>query len=138
MIIASGHVMHPLRSVAEGGPCTLFLSNASPMAARKRWIQGALVPTGRLFIDHGAAAALASGKSLLPAGVRRVEGQFGRGDAVRILTEEGAEVALGLVAYDAADARKIAGRKSSEIAAILGFAGRDELVHRDDLVLRGF
>jgi glutamate 5-kinase len=137
MIIASGHVMHPLFEVADGGPCTLFLSNASPIAARKRWIQGALVPTGRLFIDQGAAAALNSGKSLLPAGVRRVEGQFGRGDAVRILTEDGTEIALGLVAYDAADARKIAGRKSSEIAAILGFGGRDELVHRDDLVLRG-
>jgi glutamate 5-kinase len=89
-----------------------------------------------LFIDQGAALALSAGKSLLPAGVRRVEGRFGRGDAVRILTEDGAEIALGLVAYDAADARKIAGRKSSEIEAILGFSGRDEIVHRDDLVLR--
>lgn len=136
MVIASGHPMHPLRSIMEGGPCTLFLSNGSPVASRKRWIQGALVPTGSLFIDNGAALALHSGKSLLPAGVRRVEGRFGRGDAVRILTEDGTEIALGLVAYDAADARKIAGRKSSEIAAILGFSGRDEIVHRDDLVLR--
>ncbi|HEY7747246.1 MAG TPA: glutamate 5-kinase [Aestuariivirgaceae bacterium] len=136
MIIASGRVMHPLNSIMEQGSCTLFLSNASPVASRKRWIQGALVPTGKLFIDQGAALALSAGKSLLPAGVRRVEGRFGRGDAVRILTEDGAEIALGLVAYDAADARKIAGRKSSEIEAILGFSGRDEIVHRDDLVLR--
>jgi glutamate 5-kinase len=117
MIIASGRIARPLASIMSGGPCTL-------------------VPTGALFIDDGAAAALNSGKSLLPAGVRRVDGQFGRGDAVRILAVDGTEVGLGLVAYDAADARKIAGRKSSEIAAILGFSGRDEIVHRDDLVLR--
>ena len=136
MIIASGHLMHPLKAIAEGAPCTLFVSDASPVASRKRWIQGALVPSGKLYIDAGAAAALNTGRSLLPAGVRRVEGNFTRGDAVRILTEDGAEIGLGLVAYDAADARKIAGRKSSEIAAILGFGGRDEIIHRDDLVLR--
>jgi glutamate 5-kinase len=136
MIIASGGVLHPLRAVMEGGACTLFLSRASPLASRKRWIQGALVSSGKLFIDEGAAAALKAGRSLLPAGLRRIEGGFGRGDAVRIMTENGTEIALGLVAYDAADARKIAGRKSSEIAAILGFSGRDEIVHRDDLVLR--
>ena len=136
MIIASGRLMHPLKAVLEGAPCTLFLSGASPVASRKRWIQGALVPSGKLYIEDGAAAALNSGRSLLPAGVRRVEGNFTRGDAVRILAENGAEIGLGLVAYDAADARKIVGRKSSEIPAILGFSGRDEIVHRDDLVLR--
>jgi glutamate 5-kinase len=112
------------------------LSGASPVASRKRWIQGTLVPTGTLIVDAGAARALGSGKSLLPAGVRRIDGRFARGDAVRIVTEDGVEIARGLVAYDAADTRRIAGRKSSEIAAILGFAGRDEIVHRDDLVLR--
>lgn len=136
MIIASGRVMHPLRAILEGAACTLFLSSASPMASRKRWIQGALVPSGKLYIDAGAAAALNSGRSLLPAGVRRVEGSFARGDAVQILAEDGVAIGLGLVAYDAADARRIAGRKSSEIGAILGFSGRDEIVHRDDLVLR--
>ena len=136
MIIASGRVMHPLKAILEGAACTLFLSNASPVASRKRWIQGVLVPSGKLYIDAGAAAALNSGRSLLPAGVRRVEGSFARGDAVQILAENGVEIGLGLVAYDAADARKIAGRKSSEIGAILGFSGRDEIVHRDDLVLR--
>jgi glutamate 5-kinase len=136
MIIASGRVMHPLKAIAEGASCTLFVSDASPVASRKRWIQGALVPSGKLYIDAGAAAALNAGRSLLPAGVRRVEGNFTRGDAVRILTENGAEIGLGLIAYDAAEARKIAGRKSSEITAILGFSGRDEIIHRDDLVLR--
>jgi glutamate 5-kinase len=136
MIIASGRIAHPLKSIVEGGACTLFLSGASPVASRKRWIQGALVPTGALIIDAGAARALGLGKSLLPAGVRRIDGRFARGDAVRILTEDGVEIARGLVAYDAADARRIVGRKSSEITAILGFSGRDEIVHRDDLVLR--
>jgi glutamate 5-kinase len=136
MIIGTGRVAHPLNAILEHGPCTLFLSGGSPVASRKRWIQGTLVPTGTLTIDAGAAQALGSGKSLLPAGVRRVEGRFARGDAVRILTEDGVEIARGLVAYDAADARRITGRRSSEIAAILGFAGRDEIVHRDDLVLR--
>jgi glutamate 5-kinase len=136
MIIATGRVATPLSRVIEDGPCTLFLSGASPVASRKRWIQGTLVPMGTLIVDAGAARALRSGKSLLPAGVCRIEGRFARGDAVRILTEDGVEIARGLVAYDAADAGRIAGRKSSEIAAILGFAGRDEIVHRDDLVLR--
>jgi glutamate 5-kinase len=136
MIIATGRVAHPLNTVIEDGPCTLFLSGASPVASRKRWIQGTLVPTGTLIVDAGAARALGSGKSLLPAGVRRIDGRFARGDAVRIVTEDGVEIARGLVAYDAADTRRIAGRKSSEIPAILGFAGRDEIVHRDDLVLR--
>ena len=136
MIITTGRVATPLSRLIEDGPCTLFLSGASPVASRKRWIQGTLVPMGMLIVDAGAARALRSGKSLLPAGVRRIEGRFARGDAVRILTEDGIEIARGLVAYDAADAGRIAGRKSSEIAAILGFAGRDEIVHRDDLVLR--
>jgi glutamate 5-kinase len=92
---------------------------------------------GRLVIDQGAAGALARGKSLLPAGVRRIEGSFARGDAVSIVSEMGEEIARGLVAYDMGDARRIAGLKSSEIGQTLGFRGRDEMVHRDDLVLMG-
>jgi glutamate 5-kinase len=136
MVIASGRVLSPLQKIATGAACTWFLAASTPVAARKRWIGGALVPMGKLIIDAGAASALGGGKSLLPAGVRRVEGKFSRGDAVSIVGEDGAEVARGLVAYDCADARKIIGRKSSEIADILGFDGRDEIVHRDDLVLR--
>ena len=89
------------------------------------------------MVDEGAALALAKGKSLLPAGVRKVEGSFTRGDTVSILTLQGREIARGLVAYDAGDAARILGLKSSEIEKVLGFRGRDELIHRDDMVLMG-
>jgi glutamate 5-kinase len=136
MVIASGRVANPLGAVLESGDCTWFIAAATPMAARKRWIGGSLVPVGRIVIDEGAARALAGGKSLLPAGVRRIEGRFDRGDAVAILDEAGLEIARGLVAYDAAEVEKIMGRHSSEILDILGYSGRGEIVHRDDLVLR--
>ncbi|HKQ96079.1 MAG TPA: glutamate 5-kinase [Aestuariivirgaceae bacterium] len=136
MVIASGRVAHPLHAILESGDCTWFLAAATPVAARKRWIGGSLVPVGRIVIDDGAARALAGGKSLLPAGVRRIEGRFNRGDAVAILDEAGTEIARGLVAYDAVEAEKIMGRHSSEIPDILGYSGRGEIVHRDDLVLR--
>ncbi|HUE46947.1 MAG TPA: glutamate 5-kinase [Aestuariivirgaceae bacterium] len=137
MVIASGRPLHPLQSILDGAPCTWFVSQATPVAARKRWIAGSLVPTGKIVIDAGAELALAAGKSLLPAGVRRVEGQFARGDAISIISERGHEVARGLVAYDRADAERIIGRRSADIEAILGFRGRDEMVHRDDLVRLG-
>ena len=137
MVVASGHEQHPLRRILDGARCTWFLAKASPLQSRKRWIAGTLVPMGRLVIDQGAAGALARGKSLLPAGVRRIEGSFARGDAVSIVSEIGEEIARGLVAYDMGDARRIAGLKSSEIGEALGFRGRDEMVHRDDLVLMG-
>jgi glutamate 5-kinase len=135
MVIASGHALHPLRRVAEGASSTWFLPQASPLQARKRWIAATLVPQGRLHVDDGASAALARGKSLLPAGVKRVEGSFSRGDAVSIVTGKAQEIARGLVAYDAADAARIIGLKTSAIEKVLGFRGRDEIVHRDDLVL---
>jgi glutamate 5-kinase len=138
MVIASGARRNPLQSILDGAPCTWFVTQATPMAARKRWIAGALVPTGRIVIDAGAEKALAAGKSLLPAGVRRVEGRFARGDAVSIISERGQEIARGLVAYDRADAERIIGRRSAEIESILGFGGRDEMVHRDDLVRSGW
>jgi glutamate 5-kinase len=106
------------------------------VAARKRWIAGTLEPKGALVVDKGAAQALASGKSLLPAGVTRVEGSFERGDAVAIRNCEGVELGRGLSAYDHEEAKAIIGRKSSEIAEILGYLGRPELVHRDDMVLQ--
>jgi len=137
MVVASGHEQHPLRRILDGARCTWFLARATPLQSRKRWIAGTLVPMGRLIIDMGAAGALARGKSLLPAGVRRIEGSFARGDAVSIVSEAGEELARGLVAYDIADARRIAGLKSSEIGKTLGFRGRDEMVHRDDLVIMG-
>jgi glutamate 5-kinase len=136
MVIASGRQLHPLSRILDGAPSTWFISQANPVAARKRWIAGALVPTGRIVIDAGAEMALATGKSLLPAGVKRLEGRFARGDAVSIVSEGGREIARGLVAYDRDDAQRIIGRRSAEIEAILGFRGRHEMVHRDDLVMR--
>ncbi len=137
MVIASGHEMHPLRRISAGERCTWFLAPAAALQSRKRWIAGTLQPIGHLVIDEGAAAALAVGKSLLPAGVKRIEGAFTRGDTVSILTARGKEIARGLVTYDAADAARIAGLKSAEIEKTLGFRGRDEIVHRDDMVMMG-
>ena len=135
MVIALGKTMHPLRALSEGAPCTWFLAHSDPVTARKRWIAGQLEPKGSVEIDPGAEKALLSGKSLLPAGVKRVEGAFERGDAVIIRAADGRELGRGLIAYARADAERIIGRKSGEIAAILGHAGRTELVHRDDMVL---
>ena len=135
MVIASGRVPHALEAIAQGGRCTWFLTPANPVTARKKWIAGSLEPKGILTIDTGAVAALRRGKSLLPAGVIRVDGQFARGDAVIIRGPDGNEIGRGLVAYDADDAEKIKGRSSADILLILGFEGRTEMVHRDHLVV---
>jgi glutamate 5-kinase len=135
VIIAPGFASRPLTRLAEGGPCTRFLARATPRRARKEWIAGALAAMGVLRIDGGAARALRRGSSLLPAGVLAVEGAFGRGDAVIVRDPDGNDIAKGLCAYDAEDARRICGRKTEQIAALLGYRGRDELIHRDDLVL---
>ncbi len=135
MVIASGHDLHPLKRITAGERCTWFLAPASALQSRKRWIAGTLQPIGHLVVDEGAAEALAKGKSLLPAGVKRIEGAFTRGDTISIITLKGREIARGLVTYDAADAQKIIGLKSTEIEKMLGFRGRDEIVHRDDMVL---
>ena len=135
MVIASGHLDHPLRAIEDGARCTWFLTAGNPITARKKWIAGSLEPKGTLIIDAGAVAALRRGNSLLPVGVVRIEGGFARGDAVIIRGPDGVEIGRGLCAYDAEDAQKIRGRSSSEIDAILGFSGRAEMVHRDDLVV---
>ncbi|MDX2263506.1 MAG: glutamate 5-kinase [Hyphomicrobiales bacterium] len=137
MVIASGKVLHPLRAIAEGANCTWFLARANPVMARKRWIAGSLEPRGSVTVDDGAKAALATGRSLLPAGVREVTGDFGRGDAVIIRDLSGAELGRGLIAYGRAEAERIAGRNTGEIEAILGHKGRAELIHRDDMALSG-
>ena len=135
MAIADGRRMNPLQAILDGGTCSWFLPASEPKTARKRWIAGSLKPTGTLVVDAGALAALKSGRSLLPAGIIKVEGRFERGDAVVVADAEGNEVARGLVAYSARDARHIMGHKSREIADLLGYRGRDEMIHRDDLVL---
>jgi glutamate 5-kinase len=135
MLIASGKIAHPLQTIADGGRCTWFLTPANPVTARKRWIAGSLEPKGTLTIDAGAVNALRAGKSLLPAGVIRVDGQFARGDAVLVRGPDTREIGRGLVAYDAEDADRIKGRSSSDVVAILGIGGRAEMIHRDDLVV---
>ena len=137
MVIASGRVQHPLQAIGGGGACTWFLTPANPVTARKKWIAGSLESRGALIIDAGAVKALRGGKSLLPAGVIKVEGGFGRGDAVIVRGPDGHEVGRGLVAYDAEDADKIKGRSSADVLLILGYTGRTEMIHRDDLVLGG-
>ncbi len=137
LVIADGRIESPLGAIATGGRCSWFLTPANPVTSRKKWIAGSLEPKGTLTIDAGAVAALRRGKSLLPAGVIRVDGQFSRGDAVVIRGPDAGEIGRGLVAYDAGDAAMIKGRSSADIPGILGFAGRIEMVHRDDLVLGG-
>ncbi len=137
MIIASGKPDHPLRAVAEGARSSWFAPSGSPATARKTWIAGQLQPAGILSIDEGAETALRSGKSLLPAGVRSVSGLFSRGDTIAIVGLNGREIARGLASYDAEEARQIAGKKSTEIAGLLGYPGRAAMVHRDDLVMTG-
>jgi glutamate 5-kinase len=135
MVIASGRVAHPLKAIADGARCTWFLTSANPITARKKWIGGSLEPRGVLTVDAGAVAALRKGRSLLPAGVIRIDGEFARGDAVIIRGPDGVEIGRGLVAYDAEEAAKIKGRSSGDILSILGFSGRTEMVHRDDMVM---
>jgi glutamate 5-kinase len=135
MVIASGRHRAPLARIAAGAPCTWFLPETNPVTARKKWISGHLERRGALVIDAGAARALRAGKSLLPAGVKRAEGRFRRGDMVDIVGPQGERVGRGLVAYDLADAERIAGRNSREIAELLGYAGRAEMIHRDDMAL---
>jgi glutamate 5-kinase len=135
MIIASGKPDHPLSAIDAGARHSLFLASNSPVTARKKWIAGQLEPLGRFHVDAGAENALRSGKSLLPAGVKKVTGTFMRGDTIAICGDTGQEIARGLAAYDADEAKQIAGRKSSEIFDILGYAGRAAMIHRDDMVL---
>jgi glutamate 5-kinase len=135
MCVASGRETHPLRRIAEGARCTWFVAEASPLTVRKQWIAGSLQPVGELHVDGGAVRALRDGRSLLPAGVTKVDGHFDRGDPVVVLGPDGAEIARGLSAYSRRDAERIQGRRSSELEALLGFRGRDEIIHRDDLVL---
>jgi len=137
VIIAKGSSEHPIAAIRSGARTSRFAANGTPAAARKRWIAGVLKPQGTLIIDAGAAKALADGKSLLPAGIRQIDGRFERGDAVVVKDHSGREIARGLAAYGAGDAERIAGKRSLEIEAILGYRGRDEMIHRDDLALTG-
>ena len=135
MIIAAGTRPNPLAAIEAGARATYFRASALPVSGYKSWIHGQLEAAGTITVDAGAITALKAGKSLLPAGVRMVAGSFSRGDTVSVLGPDGLEVARGLIAYDAADAMRIAGLKTSEIAATLGYQARSAMIHRDDLVM---
>jgi glutamate 5-kinase len=135
MAIAAGAPLHPVRRLEEGADCSWFLPASNPENARKQWIAGSLRPSGAITIDAGALQALRSGKSLLPAGVTAVKGRFKRGDTVSVLDADGVEIARGMIAYSDRDAALIIGKRSADIEALLGFRGRAEMIHRDDLVL---
>jgi glutamate 5-kinase len=135
LCISKGAQQRPLKRIEDGARCTWFVPSSTPLATRKQWIAGTLKPAGQISVDEGAVRALMRGKSLLPAGVTRALGRFERGDTVSIVGPNGVEVARGICAYSDADAARIMGRKSADIEQLLGFRGRDEIVHRDDLVL---
>jgi glutamate 5-kinase len=135
MCIAAGHVQHPLKRIESGARCTWFVPASTPVAARKQWIAGTLRPPGAVRIDAGALRALAAGKSLLPAGVAAAIGRFDSGDTVSVLSTEGREVARGIIGYSSTETAKIMGQRSSDIEQLLGYRGRVELIHRDDLVI---
>lgn len=134
MAITDGFVQRPLQALEQGAPCTWFTPKDDPQAARKRWI-AAMKPKGTITVDAGAEGALKRGKSLLPAGVTKVTGDFGRGDPVTICSASGDRLGAGLCRYTAVEAAKIKGHRSSEIEEVLGYPGRAALIHRDDMVL---
>ncbi len=135
MVITLGSRLNPLKALATQAAATWFIAPTNPVTARKRWISGQLEARGTISIDAGAQAALGRGKSLLPAGVCAIKGEFGRGDVVKIHSLDGHELGRGLIAYNHQDAALIIGKKSTETAALLGYPGRTELIHRDDMVL---
>lgn len=135
MIIASGQRQNPISAIDDGARSSWFSPSGTPRAARATWIAGQLEPAGTITIDDGAVGALKKGRSLLPAGIKSVAGKFSRGDNVTVVDLNGDEVARGLAAYDAIEAREIAGLKTSEIEEKLGYSGRSAMIHRDDLVM---
>ena len=134
-IIANGHTLQPLSRIEKGAACTWIAPRGTPLAARKQWIAGSLVPRGVLSIDEGAEKALQSGRSLLPVGMTKVDGDFQRGDAVTVRNHVGQDIARGLATYPSVEMRKLCGRRSEDIETLLGYRGRKEVVHRDNLVL---
>ena len=137
MVITLGKRLHPLAAIDAGDPATWFLPQDNPQTARKKWIAGSLDARGLVLVDAGAARALRSGKSLLPAGCVRLDGKFSRGDTVVIQGPDGSELGRGLIGFDRDEAEAILGRKTHEIESILGYIGRAAMIHRDDMVLRG-
>jgi glutamate 5-kinase len=135
MLIALGMMSHPIRHIMQGGRFSWFTSHETPLSARKHWIANPATIRGKLTVDAGAVTALMAGRSLLPSGIRAIEGDFDRGDTVSVMTPEGEELARGLTGYPATDVKRIAGRHSDDGQQILGYIGPKEVIHRDDMVL---
>ena len=136
-IIAAGAIDHPLRAIADGARATFIAPSATMAGARRRWIAGRLKPIGEIIVDDGAAAAIHSGKSILPAGVISVAGDFERGAAIKVLNVNGVVIAQGLAAYNAIEIAAVAGKRSDEIEKILGYRRRPAIIERDDLIVKG-
>ncbi len=134
MTIAKGDILRPIQALRDGAKCTWFTPSGAPGIARKRWISG-MKPKGKIIVDQGAAIALRRGNSLLPAGVKSVEGNFQRGEAVDIVTPDGTAITRAIAGYGAEQAAKIAGCQSNEIETILGQPGRAVMVHHDDMAM---
>jgi glutamate 5-kinase len=135
MAITNGKIKNPIKALFKDRPCTWFNPSKTPLAARKQWIIGTMNPVGTIIIDNGAEIALKGGSSLLPAGIKNIEGEFSRGDVVSIKSITNEKIGLGLAGYSSNDALKIIGHKSSEIATILKYSYREEMIHKDDLAL---
>ena len=136
LIICNGEGKNPILELSKGVKYTLFKPNETPLTARKKWIAAGLKILGKLIIDNGASKALMCGSSLLPAGVLEVEGNFEKGDLIEIYTSDRKKIASGLSSYNSQEIKIIAGNKTRDIESLLGYVGRDELIHRDDLVLK--
>ena len=134
MAIANGNYINPIKKIIENQKCTWFLPKISKLDARKQWIIGSIAPKGEVIIDHGAIKAISNGKSLLPAGVKKISGIFEKGDHILVKDQNNVECARGLASFSSNEIEKIKGSHSSEIKNILGYSSREEIIHKDDLV----
>ena len=134
MIMANGLYLNPINRIITQNKFTLFVSKVSKLDARKKWIISSVSPKGELIIDDGAKKALMNGKSLLAAGIKKVNGKFKKGDHIKILDKFNNECARGLCSFSSNEVEKILGRQSKEIEKLLGYITKSEVVHKDDLV----
>ena len=134
MAIANGKHLNPLEKLIKENHCTWFIPKVSSLDARKKWIVSSIGSNGKIYIDLGASKALENGKSLLPAGITKVEGDFLKGDNVLIVDNNEKTLARGLTSFSSKEIDKIKGLKSDQIENILGYSSKSEIIHRDDMV----
>ena len=134
MVIANGQKKRPIKEILEKNNCTWFIPRVSKLDARKKWIIGSVSPKGALTIDNGAVQAIKNGKSLLPVGIKAIDGKFEKGDHIKVLDLSNKECARGLSSFSSEEIDKIKGHQSNQIKKILGYSSKDEVIHKDDLV----